>query len=293
MSYIRADGKVYFSIYSAEKYHEKGNGTMTTSIDPKEFDYDADKIYAEIQRIRSDQARKNKQFKDKLARAEKNPAPSAPPPISLTHLPDLELALDKGTGNSTALIGSSKRGKSTLMMYLYNKNYNTKKYISILFCLNPQIALYKGYKDLLVSRGFNEYSTKIIKATQFINVHTNNKYKFLIMLDDIIGAKYDKIVNELVLTYRNSNISSIFSLQYPKLLSTSNRANINNICIFDFNTDECCQAAIDLYLKDHFNRMGYITKEAKLMFFKEMVKDHGFIYINPMKNLISFHRLAI
>jgi hypothetical protein len=321
------NGMVSFTVYSSEKYAQTGNGNVTCSIVSKDFNNDTDLIQKEIsrrraaQRITNDQYKANKSvdpYKDsswsKAIIIKEEGAPLiekvlikneeikeekkkeeiiqvAPP--SRHHSADVDLYLDKGTGNSSALIGSSKRGKSTLMMHLYNKYYNTKKFISILFCLNPQIALYKGHSDMLVSRGFNDYSSKLIKATQFINTHVNNKYKFLIMMDDIIGSKYDKIVNELVLTYRNSNISSMFSIQYPKILSPANRANVNNLFIFDFNTDECCHSAIELYLKDQFNKLGHTSKDDRLRFFKEMVKDHGFIYLNPMMNIMTFHRLSI
>lgn len=277
-----------YTLYSAELYHNTGSGTIHKTLKNADFGNDPERIQNEINRIRMEQKLINLKYKNG-----KSGIMIAQPQKGIIHDNDVELILDKATASSTAMIGSSKSGKSTLAMYLYDKYYNTKKYISVLFCLNPQITVYKGYKDLIVSRGFDEKSTKLIKGMQYINTQCNNKYKFVVMMDDIIGAKYDRIVNELVLTYRNSNISSIFSLQYPKLLSPSNRANINNIFIFHFNTDECANSAIDLYLKDQFFKLGYKDKDSRLRFFREMTKDHGFIYVNPLHNTISFHRLSL
>jgi len=287
--------RIYFTTYSAEMRVLRGRPTVTRYIDPKDFDYDIDKINAEIARVRQEQKQRNIEYKNrtKLETVVEMANKVEKYPVDRMVHSDIELILDPKTGNSSVCIGSSKMGKSVLMMHLYNKYYNTKKWITMLFAQNPQIAMYRNYKDLLVSKGFNEYSAKLICSTQYINTKVNNKYKFMIMLDDIIHAKYNKVLSDLVLTYRNSNISSIACVQDAKILSPQHRANVNNVFIFNFNTVERCEAAISIYLKDYFIRMGYKTKETQLIFFKEMTRDHGFIYVNGLHGKISFHRLQI
>ena len=113
------------------------------------------------------------------------------------------------------------------------------------------------------------------------------------MLDDIIDVKFSALISNLILTYRNSNISSLISLQYPKLLNKSARANINNIILFNFNTDETIIDTIKLYLRNHFNKLGFKTFDEQLSLYKELTKNHGFIYLNTINNYISFHRLTI
>lgn len=204
------------------------------------------------------------------------------------------LRIDKNTGTTTCIFGSSKRGKSTLMMNIYDSFYsNNKDYISTLFSGSPQLKIYKGNKNLLISNGFVDKSTKYIKLLKYINMKTDNFYKFLILIDDIIDQKYSKVVNNMVLTYRNSNISMIMCLQYVYLLSKMNRANINNTIVFGSNNSEDERNNIETLLKPYFINLGFKTYIDQCNFYKYVTKDHGFIYIDNLKNTITFHRLNL
>ncbi len=204
----------------------------------------------------------------------------------------LNIKLDPETGNSMVILGSGKRGKSTLMMKIYKQYYQTdKNYISTLFAINSQIPLYKGNKELIISNCFNDQSVKYIKLQKFINNKTKNRYTFLNMFDDVINVRHSKIVNELILSYRNSNISSIISLQYGFLLSKMMRANVNNIIIFGSNSNESITDLIDLFLKPYFTKLGFKDYDSQLSLFKYITQDHGFILINPISDSVSFHRL--
>lgn len=209
-------------------------------------------------------------------------------------LEDIDLKLDKNTGNSTAILGSGKQGKTTLMMYLYEKYYEPDKdYICTLFSINSHIKAYKKDSKLLRCNTFNDTSQKFIKLEKYINSKTKNKYKYLNMFDDVIDMKYTKLFNEMVLTYRNSNLSTIVCLQYVYLLSKMNRANVNNLIIFGSNSHESVIDLIKTFLKPYFNRMG-ITKEGpQIEFFKYITKDHGFFYIHNATDNISFHRIKV
>lgn len=195
----------------------------------------------------------------------------------------INLQLDPKTGNSTVILGSSKAGKSTLLMYLYNKYY--KDYISVLFSDNPQIDLYKDKK--LIKSAF--FIPQIIKDFHRINRNTKNKYEFCCLLDDIVNEKEDEMLKRLVLSFRNSNISSIVSIQSPTLLNKSNRSSINNIIFFRFNTDEMIEQVIKFFLT------SFLTgkMEDKIKQYKDMTKDHQFIYLNPRENKISIHKIYI
>ncbi len=319
----------HFKSYSSEKYHNSGYGQLNLTVDPKLFNNNKELVLQEAERMRTIQKLKNKEFREqlkiekkaKLAEQPKIPKKSGipkslkdkeqplPPTLvdaierkeynlikqlleQIKYDPKVNLFLDPDTGNTCGIMGSSKRGKTKLIMRLFNQYYNHKKFITLLFCLNPQITDYSE-KEIIKTRGYNSECSKLIRSCQYVNVKTKNKYRFLIMMDDIIIAKHDPIVNELCLTYRNSDISTILSVQYPVNISAPNRANINNFFIFDFNTDTCCNSAIELYLKDHFIRMGLKTDNERLEFFKEVTKDHSFIYLSPANNIISFHRLKL
>jgi len=195
----------------------------------------------------------------------------------------ISLKLDANTGNSTVILGSSKAGKSTVLMYLYRKYYTNA--ISVLFSDNPQIGM---YKDSKLIKSFN-FIPQIIRDFHQINRKTKNKYDFTILLDDIVNEKEDEMLRRLILSFRNSNISSIVSLQSPTLLNKSNRASVNNILFFRFNTDEMIEQTIKFYLSSHLSgRM-----DDKIRQYKEMTKDHQFIYLNPRDNKISVHKISI
>lgn len=200
--------------------------------------------------------------------------------------------LDPNTGNTTVILGSSKRGKSTLMMKLYQQFYESDpEYISTLFSGNHHIGVYQGYKNLLVSEGFGPRSENYVKMEKFINSKTNNKYKFLNLFDDIIDVKYKKLINNLILTYRNANISTIMCLQYAMLLSKGNRANVNNYIIFGCNQADAKKDMIDLFLKPYFVNMGLTNYRDQINYFDKITDNFGFFYLNNVHNKMSTHRL--
>lgn len=309
----------HIQLYSAEKYAATKNGNILVSINPMDYNWDQELISQEIQRIRNEQKLVNAEFKAnrKLAKL----GPVVPKPLAALNLPksteiveiinrkeevedkladqleindDIKIQLDPGTGNSTVILGSGKVGKTEAMLRIFDQCYANKDYISTAFCLNPQDKRYKSRKKWLdLYSGFDKKALELIQSHQRLNIRVDNKYPFVELFDDIIDTKYSKIINELVLTYRNSDISCIFCLQYTYLLSKMNRGTINNILIFNFNTDDIAMDCINIFLKGYFVRMGKTTNAEQLAFFKEMTSNHGFIYIKPAAGTISFHRLNL
>jgi len=206
--------------------------------------------------------------------------------VKINLLNDINLDLDKDTGNTTVIYGSSKRGKSTLLMHLYKKYY--EDYISLLFGENLQKDLYNDPKHKLIK--INHFVPDLIEMTKVINGKTKNKYPFVIMLDDIIDQKMNKILMKLILSYRNSNISTVVSLQNVMLFKKENRTNVNNIIFFGFNEDRDIEDVIKRYFNSYLKNMKI---EEKILWYKENTQNHKFIYYNPRKNLFTFHQLKI
>jgi len=231
-------------------------------------------------------------------------------------LSEVDIEIDPSQGSTIAIFGSSKRGKSQLIAYLYkhkfvsyksearnSENHKTKKtksgkkkptshYVSTLFADNPQIPLY-NLPLLLRSHGFGRAHEKYIMMQHFVQMRTDNQYKFLNMFDDIIDEKHSRIMNKLILSMRNSNVSTIIALQYVKLLSTSNRANINHTFIFGMNQAEDEMRTIDLLLRPYLIQKGIKKKDEQIAFFRLATRDHGFIYLNNLKNRMTLHRLLL
>jgi len=203
--------------------------------------------------------------------------------------------LDKNTANTCVIFGSSKTGKTTLLVKLYDQYYsNDNELVTTLFSGNQHLDIYKLDKKLIIADGFNKQSEKYIKLEKFINTKTNNHYKFLNMFDDIINTKFSRVINDSILTYRNANISTIMLLQYGYLLSKPNRANVNNVFIFRSHSQEAKKDMIELFLKDKLLRLGLRTYNEMLEFYDEVTDNYGFFYIhNGISPIFTIHRLKM
>lgn len=277
------------TLYDTEKNYMTGNGKHSISLNANKYK-DKDELEAHVKKLKEEQKEKNRKFNEeyKDIMSKSNTKVTS----DIVHEKDVTLKLDPNTGNSTLILGSSKRGKSTLLMYIYNKYYCNKDYVAILFSINAHIDLYKD-KKLIRCNVFNKAAEKLIYREKFINSKTDNKYNFVNLVDDIIDVRYSKVINDMILTLRNSKISTILSTQYTNLVSKAARSSVNNVFIFGFNTNESVIVVINVYLASHFSKLGFTTIESQVQFFNDVTKDHGFIYLKPETGQISFHRLKI
>jgi len=290
------------TLYDAKLRDENGNGYFAHNLKidgmrPKEIEKTIKQIRENQKEINRKYRKKHKPNRGKKIEEEDDSSEEIfkyeeEPHQQIYFKNDINLQLDPNTGNTLVLFGSSKAGKSTTMMYLYDKYFN-KGYISTLYSSNPHINIYKNKKKLLICNTFNKDTEKIIKMEKYINTKTGNKYNFLNMFDDILDVRYNKLINNMIMTYRNSNISTIIALQYPNLLARSARSNLNAICCFRFNTDESIEIIINSFLKSSFKKLGYENIVDQINFYKEVTQNYGFIYLHPTSNTISFHQLRI
>lgn len=280
-----------------------------------------EEMAAYIEKLKKDNKEKNRIFKENKIRARiesavkktgdlpeavKKDEPIAEPiakpiadPKPAVATPELEvsaaidISLHPDTGNTIAIYGASKKGKTTLMMHLYDKYFSgDRDYISTLFSGNPQLKIYKD-KKLLIGYGFTPRSAKYIQLQQYLNVKTKNHYKFLNLFDDIVDAKYSSIINKLVCTYRNSNISTIVCLQYVYMLSKANRGSVNHTMVFGANTSEDAKELINTLLRPYLVDLGLKSFNDQMKFYRQVTADHGFFYIDNIKNKMSLHRLSL
>lgn len=290
---------IQLSLYDSEKYHSGKNPKTTKyiNVDGKT----EQEIKKEIATARLIQKEKNKIFKNKKGKGlisqevEASEEIKESPKNQLSFSNDkLEIEFDNGTGNTFVLFGASKSGKTTLMMKIYNeyfpKFYPLKKTLTTLFAMNPQIGIYNSTQDdkLIIKCPYlNENSAEYIDWQRQLNIMNDNKYFFLNMFDDFIEIKNKSIVNNLLLTYRNSNMSSIICLQYSMLLSKSARSNINNIFLLHLNTDESIEAIIKTFLQGILKKMGIGNNMGeRIQWYREMTDNHNYIYIHPLSGKV-------
>ena len=287
MSKLRAKTITY---HCAKKYDETGTGCVSKRFKGSDFQNEEEMLNA-IRLFKEDMKLKNKEYRMSQV-IEEAPNESI---IIEEMIPDfkndINLKLNKGTGNTTTLIASSQQGKSYMMTKIYQKYYSSGKWITTLYTQSPQsfggINSVKS-SNLIIFPGFDN---KVILCERLINRGTDNKYNFCNMFDDQINIRDNKIINDSILTFRNSNMSTVLCIQYSNLLSKMSRANYNNILLGKLNTDEAIEVAIKTFLRQALKNIGINSLADQINFYKKNIKDYGFIHYIPSEDTISFVRL--
>lgn len=179
---------------------------------------------------------------------------------------------------SFAVIGSSKSGKTTFIKHLLKSHFADE--IKVLFTQSLHNDIYTSMKkDMCVAPG---YIPEVIKTCYKINKETKNHYPFLMIIDDLIGARNDKEMTKMLCLYRNSRISAIVSGQDMTLLSPTGRANCNYVCLFYQNSDLRCEMNINHFLRTYFPRN--LSMDDKIRLYKELTADHCFLFIDNLND---------
>ena len=187
-----------------------------------------------------------------------------------------DLKLSTKGGNSIAMIGSTRSGKSTALAYVLDKYF--KKHISVLMTNSPQADIYKSMKHCIQSP---QYLPKVLKDMYTINRDTNNHYDFLAILDDVVsGVKFDKEILKMLTIYRNSDISAIITAQAITLMNSAGRTNINFVLLFKLNSDEQIEKCIKFYLSSYFPPDMKMLD--KIRYYRSATEDHHFFVIDTL-----------
>jgi len=181
---------------------------------------------------------------------------------------DLTLVdVDKPSGTTALVLGSSFSGKTSLLVHALDL-ITKGKYYDVIVVMTESInaePLKKLPGNVLIS---NAFFPGLIKLAYDINRATNNRYRFLFVLDDIVNFRGKDSFQKLILTYRNSGISTIVLTQYSKLLAPSQRSSVHKIYFTgarDYNSREYI---VKNWLKGHMQDRGILKKEAQDEWFK-------------------------
>jgi len=121
--------------------------------------------------------------------------------------------------------------------------------------------------------GFDE---DIIRWAYSMNMEYEKQYNFVFILDDCIHLKYLKILEKLFLVYRNSNITSICSVQYSNLIPKSIRTSAYQIIALSTDSPECMEFMIRSFLLNYLP--GKNIRE-KMMAYADWARDYRGFYI--------------
>jgi hypothetical protein len=201
------------------------------------------------------------------------------PPVEKPKFEDKEFHMklpDTATGGVTiAMIGSTRSGKTTLLKEALMKVFD--EHLGVLMSPSLHAPVYKDMAKNMVKSP--EYIPRVIDEMYSINRKTNNHYPFLVVLDDVVTAKFDRTLMKSFTIYRNSGITTVMSVQNPIILNSVTRGNINFILLGYLNSDEACEKAVRMFCYASIEGKNI---EEKIHEYKRLTADHHWLFINHL-----------
>lgn len=108
----------------------------------------------------------------------------------------------------------------------------------ILFTESLSAEPLKGISPKLDIMIIQSYMPRIVQLLKRINIKTDNKFRFLIILDDVVSGIRAGTFSDQILTMRNSNISTCILIQYVKLINPGNRNSVHHYYITGLKPEE-------------------------------------------------------
>lgn len=199
------------------------------------------------------------------------------------------------SGTTTLLLGGSMTAKTSLIVQ------STKNLL----------RMYPGRFDaiVLMTESINSdplqdlpsevirlpcYVPEILQLMIKINNATNNRYGFLVILDDCLQLR-GKDITKAINIWRNSGLSTIISVQSPMFVNPSMRASFHNVFITGARTSEAQRKIGELFVYKYLEDKGipakgkqddWIRKNTKLESNSRML-----IRINGVTDEIFTHKI--
>jgi len=191
------------------------------------------------------------------------------------------------TGSSITIFGSSKSYKTTILKRILKKYY-TKDTLTLLCAQNVHAKIYQDLPNEIIKT--DDYYPSTVMAMYKVNKKLNNKYPFVVVLDDIVDKKSDKDLEKLYLTLRNAKISVITLLQNVQLLKATARGNSNIVIFRKFNQ---AKAIEDYVMKEYlanFYPFRDLRMADKINLYMQLTNKHNFFVLDVINNTLTLHR---
>jgi hypothetical protein len=199
--------------------------------------------------------------------------------IPFRKLSSIDLPVNGGC--SFGLIGSTRSGKSTCMIYLYEKYFS--RHITIMTTGSIQADIYGPLrKQCAISP---EFYPELIKESMSLNQKTKNHYPILHILDDMLDGKNTKALSKLLTIGRNSALSTIICAQELTILNAIGRTNLNYILCFRLNSDTAVEKVVRNWLR---HVLPGKTIEDKCHAYKMLTQNHHFLVVDTLMDEV-FH----
>jgi hypothetical protein len=196
-------------------------------------------------------------------------------------LPDLETG-----GVTIAMVGSTRSGKTTLLKHSLLKFFDS--HLGVLMSPSLHAPVYEEMGKKMVKSPL--YVPEVIDEMYRLNKETKNHYPFLVVLDDIVTAKFDRTLMKSFTIYRNSGITTVMSVQNPIILNSVTRGNINVVLLGYLNSDEACEKCIRMFC---YASIAGRNIEAKIHEYKRLTADHFWLCINHLTGEMTRFRLRL
>jgi hypothetical protein len=198
----------------------------------------------------------------------------------------LSLTLPTNGGCSWLLIGSTRSGKSTAMVELWNKYF--AKHTTMLMTLSSHADIYKPLaKKAVISPAF---FPELVDEAMTINRQTKNHYPFCFIFDDMaMDGKNSGVMTKALTIGRNSQISVIYAAQRLEMMNPTGRTNTNYVCLFRLNTDSAIEDVIKTYLRSYLPPLPMLDL---IRLYKEMTADHHFFFVNTLEDTVFHSKIS-
>jgi hypothetical protein len=217
------------------------------------------------------------------------PKSKAGPPPPTKEIPNRPFKLnipDPETGGMTlALVGSTRSGKTTLLKHILDHEF--EDHLGVLMTPSLHAPIYSDVKKLAKSP---DYFPRVIDECYKLNKETKNHYPFLMVLDDVVTAKWDKTLMKSFTIYRNSCITTIMSVQNPIIFNSTTRGNFMAVLLGYLNSDEACEKVIRMFC---YTSIQGKNIEEKIHEYKRLTADHYWLYIDHLSGDLYRFRLNL
>ena len=196
------------------------------------------------------------------------------------------ITLPANGGCSFGCIGSTRSGKSTAMIWLWEKYFS--RHITVMTTGSIQADIYGPLRKTCAISP--EFYPELIKESMALNQKTKNHYPILHILDDMLDGKNTKALSKLLTIGRNSALSTIICAQELTILNAIGRTNLNYILCFRLNSDTAVEKVVRNWLR---HVLPGKTIEEKCAAYKLLTQDHHFIVVDCLMDEVFHCRLDI
>jgi hypothetical protein len=200
------------------------------------------------------------------------------------------------SGSTVLCCGSSKRGKSLLLLKAWERYFkDDKDMIVILISPSCNIPMFKSMKNVIKINRYDKQTDLLLKKIFKLQNLTFNAYKFAFLIDDCVANQFTESLNFLFLVARNLLISTFCCVQRETLVSRSARSSANNIVTFGINTEQCIKGILESFFKTELKEISGLNKMDDLILeFRRLTSQgggHSFLVYIPFTRELKHYLL--